>query len=566
MSDAELTIDEYQLVNLVASGTASQVWEVSAGGESLAMKLLLPEAHQDSAQKQVLKHEMRVGKSFSHPSFLNYHKIVVNKEHGYIIMDYFRAPSLKSQIGGDLLELHARFRKLVESLGLALGHMHEKGWLHRDIKPENVLFNRSSELRLIDFSLATRITGSLGKLVGGKLKVIQGTRSYIAPETLRKQRPTIQTDMYSLGVTLYECLTGRTPFKGKSPNDLLQQHLSVPPTPPSSFNSNVTKELDKFILRMLSKKPKDRHRDMNDLVAEFRSLKPFEEEVEDLKKRREEDRVSQEKHLGATLGTRLDSRTDAARSAEAADRGEVRKPAAAQKPAAKPAPKPAPQPQAQRAQQPPGPGQGGQQPPQGYPPGYPPQGYPMMPGYPMPAPGQYPQYPGQYPQYPGHFPQYPPQYAGQQGGFPPGAMPPPHAYPQQPGQPPQPGQQPGQPQPNQPSQPQRQQPQPGGQQPAGHPAASAPSAPATPATGPDASSGQAAEQGSPGQAPAPAQPSAGTASGQPTPAQVAAAAARLPINVNELGVPDPRQTPEVHPSQSDDDDDLPLMDELPDVV
>ncbi|MGH7128904.1 MAG: protein kinase domain-containing protein, partial [Planctomycetaceae bacterium] len=135
MSDGELTIDGYQLVNCIHTGNSSQVWEVreQVGSRQLAMKLLLPEAMSDSDQVKTLKHEARVTKSLEHPNIVKFHKLVTNKKSAYMIMDYFRAPNVKQQIMTDMLGLHVRFRKLLEQTCLALGYLHEKGWLQRDV-------------------------------------------------------------------------------------------------------------------------------------------------------------------------------------------------------------------------------------------------------------------------------------------------------------------------------------------------------------------------------------------------------------------------------------------------
>ena len=171
MSDGEQqSIDGYKIISEIAQGNTSEVLEVAdAGGSTqpLCMKLLLPdslESHPDA--KQVLKHEAKVGKSLEHPSIIKVHKVSFTKKYSYIVMDYFRAPNIKTQIQSDRVGLHARFRNVFESLCLALGYMHEKGWVHKDIKPENILANKAGELRLIDFSLSVRAAGGLGQIAG----------------------------------------------------------------------------------------------------------------------------------------------------------------------------------------------------------------------------------------------------------------------------------------------------------------------------------------------------------------------------------------------------------------
>ena len=110
----------------------------------------------------------------------------MTKKRAYIVMDYFRAPNLKMQLAADGVSVQIRVVRLFEQLCQALGYMHDLGWVHRDIKPDNILFNKASELRLIDFSLSTKAAGAMSKLIGGKEKTIQGTRTYISPETILK--------------------------------------------------------------------------------------------------------------------------------------------------------------------------------------------------------------------------------------------------------------------------------------------------------------------------------------------------------------------------------------------
>ncbi|MCH7687481.1 MAG: serine/threonine protein kinase, partial [Planctomycetes bacterium] len=277
MSEGELDqIDEYQIVNTIYQGNNTRVLEVSDGGATYAMKILLPEPFKNSAQKQILKREAKIAKSLEHPNLVQFQKLVFTKQHGYMLMDFFRSVNLKLQISNDLVGLHSRIRKLIDGMCLALGFMHDKGWVHKDVKPDNILFNKSSELKLVDYSLATRAANALSKILYSKMnKEIKGTRTYIAPETLRREPETPQTDMYSLGVTLFEVLTGDLPFKGTTPAELLRKHAIEAPPEPSSFNANVTPEMDHFILRLLAKNPKKRHKNMDEVHAEFRSLQPF---------------------------------------------------------------------------------------------------------------------------------------------------------------------------------------------------------------------------------------------------------------------------------------------------
>ena len=347
-------------------------------------------------------------------------KFVKTKTHGYLLMDLFGHPNLKSARKADAEGTMSRVKKIVEGVCQGLGHMHEKDWLHLDVKPDNLLVAPDGEVRVIDFSLSIKQKSGIGALFGGKPKEIRGTRTYIAPETLLKKAPTPLTDVYSLGITLYELLAGRPPFAGSDPNDLLRQQVKGAAPPASVFNENLTAETDKFLSRMLSKKPETRHQSMTEVYAEFRGLELFKQDPVELKK--ELKKKSAEDSLDNA--SRLDSRADATRTAKGIKpppKPPQKKPRRSRRDDAKPKPAPAGgQPQGQPARPPQFTPAMGQFPPGQMPPGQMPPGQ-FVPGQ-MP-PGYYP--PPQFMQ--GQYP--PPQGQPQPGQYPPGAYPP--------GQPPQ---------------------------------------------------------------------------------------------------------------------------------
>jgi predicted Ser/Thr protein kinase len=312
VSDNPNLIGGYELKNCVATGASTQIWEVAQQGSTVpfAMKLLLPDSLKDPEKKSILKQEFKVGSLFEHPNLVRFHKLEMTRDHGFFIMDYFRAPSLKTQISANRAETQAKLKKIVEAACQAFVYMNEKGWLHRDIKPDNILVNKTGELRIIDFSLATRIVSGVMKLVSGNQKSIMGTRTYIAPETILKKSPTIQSDIYSFGVTLFEIATGSPPFAGLNPNDLLKKHLADAPAPPSVLNPNAATELDSVILKMLSKKPADRYADFREVMSAFRNINPFKEDPVELYERRVREAKASE---SLSVDKRLDSRADADR-------------------------------------------------------------------------------------------------------------------------------------------------------------------------------------------------------------------------------------------------------------
>jgi serine/threonine protein kinase len=152
--------------------------------------------------------------------------------------------------------------------------MHDKGWVHRDVKPENILFNRSGEVRVIDYALARRQATGLLKIFEGKIPR-QGTKTYISPEQIRCQSPSPGADIYSFGITCYELVCGRPPFRANSSQELLEKHLSERPTPLISHNKLVTPEFNDLVLKMIQKRPADRFSSLHEFATRFRSIRIF---------------------------------------------------------------------------------------------------------------------------------------------------------------------------------------------------------------------------------------------------------------------------------------------------
>ncbi|HEY0983444.1 protein kinase domain-containing protein [Schlesneria sp.] len=310
-NEEQLVDDQYQLAVCIASGGSSQVWEVveKTSGRHLAMKLLKTDVPDFKENKAQMKRESEIHKTFEHPLIVKFERYSSNRDHTYILMEYFRASNLKLQIKADSNSVHLKVRQLFEGICSALSHVHNKGFIHRDIKPDNVLMNKAGEVRLCDFSLSTRQATGLSKMFGGKLKTIQGTRTYIAPETIRRRQPTIQTDLYSLGVLFFEVLAGKTPFQAPTPEELLQKHLGAEPPNPSEFNPNVTPEMDRIVAKLLKKKPTDRPASVDEVLQELKRIRIFKEDIIDAAavKKANEDKDA----LEMLSEVRLDSRADA---------------------------------------------------------------------------------------------------------------------------------------------------------------------------------------------------------------------------------------------------------------
>jgi eukaryotic-like serine/threonine-protein kinase len=268
----------FRVLSIVGTGRNCQVWEClnDSTGERRAIKILLDNFANDREHVGFLKHEFAVGRKLDHPQVIHIYDYQVAR-HGaaYLMMEFFPAENIKQlflQVGVDGVAPYVA--KIAEQCGISLGYLHDQGWVHRDVKPDNFLMNKAGQVKLIDFALAERRKGALGKLFPSRMK-IQGTRSYMSPEQIRGKGVDERSDIYSLACMLHELVAGKPPFTGQTTQELLTRHLRTPAASLESTGRDVTREFSELILKMLAKEPKNRPARMNDILAALKNMKVF---------------------------------------------------------------------------------------------------------------------------------------------------------------------------------------------------------------------------------------------------------------------------------------------------
>ena len=274
-------VGKYKVARVLSLGQASEILEVVQDGSSkrFALKQLLASRAAESSERRAFEHEAKLGMDLSHPKLIRVYEYVKDKERPYFVMEYFQSMHLRLPIGKprDYPLPGARRHKILSESAQALAYMHDKGFVHRDIKPENIIFNKVGETRLIDYGLARKLRGGLGKLLGGKVPC-QGTKSYMSPEQIQQKEPTPAADIYSFGITAYEVACGRQPFRANSPAELLMKHVKEQPNPPTSYNKDITPEFSDLIMKMIKKRPQDRFQSLHEFILLFRNVRIYKDD------------------------------------------------------------------------------------------------------------------------------------------------------------------------------------------------------------------------------------------------------------------------------------------------
>lgn len=264
------------LVQQVGVGKHCQIWEArDAKGGAVAVKVIVPAMATDRGQRQYLEHELKVAKSLDHPTIIRIDRLSEEGGLPHLVMEYFPHPNLKKQVQAGVEQLVPRLQRLVTELALALDHVHARGWVHRDVKPENALAAPDGQVKLIDFAIASKASGMLGRLLGGKTPP-QGSPSYMSPEQIRGEALDARSDIYSFGCVLFELLTGRPPYAGATTNEILNKHVQAPVPAVDKLNTNATSGAARLLRQLLGKQPSERPRSMREVLDQLRGIRLLE--------------------------------------------------------------------------------------------------------------------------------------------------------------------------------------------------------------------------------------------------------------------------------------------------
>ncbi|MCY1017230.1 serine/threonine-protein kinase [Pyxidicoccus sp. MSG2] len=260
-----LRLGEYELRTRVGVGGMGLVYEGIQPliGKRVAVKVLRPELAHSTEQVERLLAEARAVNAIRHRGIIDIFGFgQVPDGRQYIVMEFLDGQALDAVLAEkNRLPVQEALSILDEVLA-ALAAAHGAGVVHRDLKPSNIFLVRQPDgsryVKVLDFGLAKRAQTPTGRSAQTRTDMVVGTPEYMAPEQARGQEVGPMTDLYALGVVTFEMVTGRLPFIGTSPVDLLMKHVEARPPRPSEFVSDLPPALDAFILQMLTKDPETR--------------------------------------------------------------------------------------------------------------------------------------------------------------------------------------------------------------------------------------------------------------------------------------------------------------------
>lgn len=264
MSTLGILNDRYQLEQTLGTGGMAIVYKAKdlMLERYVAVKALREDFSQDVAFRERFRQEAKAAANLSHPNIVTVHDFGLDQKHLFIVMEYMPGTDLKTLIKqkerfsvNDTLEL------MVQACG-GVGYAHRAGLVHCDIKPHNMLVTPESRLKVTDFGIA-RALSTISP--DERSEVVWGSPHYFSPEQASGLPPSPASDVYSLGVILYEMLAGRLPFIASDSSELARMHREDQPVAPRYYNTSIPARLEEIILKVLSKEPSARYRTADQL-------------------------------------------------------------------------------------------------------------------------------------------------------------------------------------------------------------------------------------------------------------------------------------------------------------
>jgi serine/threonine protein kinase len=270
------TLGPYKILDRIGAGGLGEVYRARDGrhGRTVAIKVLPGSIADDQERRERFLRDAHDTAILSHPNIATLYEVSEDQDHLFLVFDFVPGQSLKTIIGGRPLNPR-RAVDLAAQTADALAEAHSAGIVHRDIKPDNVIVTPRGNAKILDYGLAAWTTGGEERrtsMSNGSSDSPSATMPYMSPEQVLGEQGDDRTDIFSLGVVLFEMLTGRLPFTGQTRTALVMQIMHAPAPAPSAVNASLPPELDLIVSKALAKSIDQRYASAATLAAELRSV------------------------------------------------------------------------------------------------------------------------------------------------------------------------------------------------------------------------------------------------------------------------------------------------------
>src|SRR5215469_13489862 len=264
-------IDHYEIIRLLGHGGMNHVYLAQdvLSAQKVVLKFPNDDVFGDVAVFERYKREAEIGSRLNHPHIQHLLNSDEKRCDHYLVIEYIQGRTLRTvleELAPNLLPPEEAIRTIIQVCE-ALAYAHEHGVFHRDIKPENIMILDSGDIKIIDFGVA--LLEGARRVTWRGLSGTVGTPDYMAPEQLQGERGTASSDIYAVGVMLYEMLCGHTPFEGENVFAIINQHVSQDPPSILHFNPHISPALVTVVMHAIRRDPEKRYKHMQDMLYDL---------------------------------------------------------------------------------------------------------------------------------------------------------------------------------------------------------------------------------------------------------------------------------------------------------
>ncbi len=262
--------NRYEIIELIGKGGMAFVYKARCSflDRAVAVKVLQPQFAGDADFVRRFRREAQAAASLSHPNIVSIYDVGQEDGQQYIVMEHIGGKTLKDKIRSEAPLPAQQAVEIAVQIGKALEHAHANDIVHCDIKPHNILMTKEGQVKVTDFGLARAVSSSTLTY----RESIIGSVHYFSPEQAHGELANKQSDLYSLGIVLYEMTTGRLPFEGESPITIALKHIQAKVESPQKMNPNTPPGLERIILKATEKEPADRYQSATEMLRDLQAL------------------------------------------------------------------------------------------------------------------------------------------------------------------------------------------------------------------------------------------------------------------------------------------------------